>query len=124
MNYETLEHHLTNLFLHLRRGDEERAPSFGHVLSQANQQQGTSRRRSLVFAVAVVAVCAAAASLFLMPHTRRSSDEEFVATLETATTLARWAAPTDVLLEPPVHGYLSSVPRLGETFSDMNITFE
>ncbi|HYL09137.1 MAG TPA: hypothetical protein VEU31_00240 [Candidatus Acidoferrales bacterium] len=85
--------------------------------AKAAEHQGTARRRWTWRLAAATAAVAATVTIALLARRapRRNLDSEIAA----AERLARWQAPSDVLLETPSYEVLRSMPKLGETYLQM-----
>jgi hypothetical protein len=121
MNYDNT---IKDLFRQLRREDERRAPSFNLLVSRVRQRTATVRRLPIVARLAGAVAGIALTSFTLVSVRPSPMDQEFARIVETGKPVAQWRAATDVLLKSPNARLLRSVPKLGETFADMNIKFE
>ncbi len=109
MNYETPEEQLGSLFRLQREEDEKGVPSFESLLARkAVPEHVRTRGRLFPVLARVTAFAVIAATVFYL-QVQPSPDDEFVRTLRSARALELWAAPSDVLLEPPVPGFLDFI---------------
>ncbi|MBI4429868.1 MAG: hypothetical protein HY562_12205 [Ignavibacteriales bacterium] len=121
MNYDK---DIKDLYQQLRRDDERHAPSFAFVLSRMRQGATVIRRIPIVARFAGAAAGIALTSFTIVSVRPSAADVEFAQALEASRPIAQWRAPTDMLLKSPAAKLLQNVPKLGETFADMNIKFE
>ena len=121
MNYDNT---IKDLFRQLRREDERRAPSFDLLVSRVRQSVSSVRRMPFAARLAGAIAGIALTSFTLVSVRPPAADREFARTVEAGKPVAQWRAQTDVLLKSPSARLLRSVPKLGETFADMNIKFE
>lgn len=121
MNYDNA---IKDLFRQLRREDERRAPSFDPLVSGIRKRKAAVRRLPIVARLAGVLAGVALTSFTLVSVRLSGADQEFARTVEAGKPVAQWRAPTDVLLKSPNNRLMRGVPKLGETFADMNIKFE
>jgi hypothetical protein len=107
---------LDALLPRVARNAEPRAGLGAKVLAaaQAAEAQDPGARRWSWRLAAATAAVAAMVTIAWVAHRipRRNLDSEIAA----AERLARWQAPSDVLLETPGYEVLRSTPKLGETF--------
>ncbi len=111
---------LDALLPRVARGAEPQ-PGFGAKVlaaSHAAERRGRAARRwTWRLAVATAAMVTIALVVRRIPP-RANADPEIAA----AERLARWQAPSDVLLETPGYDILRSTPKLGETYLQTPVT--
>ena len=114
MNPNDIDRDLTRLLTERRRADEASAPGFHELIARDRTQRrgrGTARETregkwAWRAAIASALCFALAAGLYVLrPQTE-------LRPLSTATSLAEWKAPSDVLLETPGAELLGRLPVL------------
>lgn len=121
MNYDNA---IKDLFRQLRREDERRTPSFEFLVSRVRERTAAVSRLPIVARLAGALAGIALTSFTLVSVRPFVADQEFARIVDAGKPVARWHAATDVLLKSPNARLLRSIPKLGETFADMNIKFE
>jgi anti-sigma factor RsiW len=114
---------LENLMPQLGRMAEP-SPDLGARILEAAEASTAHRHlfvlnwRAVAGAIAVVAI-AAMGAWFVASRAEIAETE-----LRGAQALAQWKAPTDFLLRSPAQDFLSTTPRLGESYINMQIKTE
>jgi hypothetical protein len=98
---------IARLFEAQRRADEASAPAFRDLLARPRNAKTASPRRVLRPALAAAAVLLIIAAALLLRSRAREPES-----LATASALAAWRAPTDVLLRTPGAELTSRLPVL------------
>ena len=99
------------------RGAEPSAGFRAHVLAaaEAASEQKTSRPWRVWVPLGVTAAIAAAL-LTAWTLEQKTSRMAAVSEIAAAEKLAKWRAPSDVLLETPGNEFLRTTPKLGESY--------
>jgi hypothetical protein len=110
-------------FEQLRKLDAARGSSFARSWSAANRRASTSvdrRPARLVFSVAALAAVLAVMLALPGPRSRQELRPPIAEIPGSGDLIARWTAPSDVLLATSDRELWRGAPRLGEPLGDWN----
>lgn len=103
---------------------EEPSPDLRVRIMAQVELQKSQRRSRFGIRWAVAGIAAVVAITVAVGLVWKSSAARQDAEIRTAQALAQWQAPTDVFLQTPGHEFLSSIPRLGESYIQISIAAE